>query len=125
MGLLAGDWLPFGAGYLCQLPTTQRTKTMNDREILAACLRWHTLHVHRLEIGAEQRCYQKEQKQRTGFGGSDLEIGRRLTAAKRLELAALRQLAKVCQKMRSSQQQVSDASVIDVPMRLTVDRTTG
>ena len=87
---------------------------MNDREILAACLRWHTLHVHRLEIGAEQRQYQKEQKERTGFGGSDYAISQRLTAAKRLELAALRQLAKVCAKVRGNQQQVSDADVIDV-----------
>lgn len=68
---------------------------MNDREILAATLRWHTAHARRLEIGAEQRRYQSEQKQRTGFGGSDFEISQRLTAAKRPELAALRQLAKV------------------------------
>ena len=98
---------------------------MNDREILAACLRWHTAHAHRLEIGAEQRRFVLAQKQRSGFGGSDLEISRRLTAAKRVELAAMRALAKVCQKMRASQQQVSDANVIDVPMRLTMDRTTG
>ena len=98
---------------------------MNDREILAACLRWHTAHARRLVIGAEQRQYQKEQKERTGFGGSDYGISQRLTAAKRVELAALRALAKVCQKMRASQQQVSDANVIDVPMRLTMDRTTG
>lgn len=97
---------------------------MNDREILAACLRWHTLHVHRLKIGAEQRRFVLEQKQRTGFGGSDLEISRRLTAAKRVELAALRQLAKVCAKVRGNQQQVSDADVIDVPLRL-VNRATG
>ena len=97
---------------------------MNDREILAACLRWHTLHVHRLEIGAEQRQYQKEHKQRTGFGGSDLEISCRLTAAKRVELAALRALAKVCAKVRGNQQRVTDADVIDVPMRLTCDRLT-
>ena len=92
---------------------------MNDREILAACLRWHTAHVRRLEIGAEQRRYQTEQKQRTGFGGSDFEISQRLTAAKRPELAALRALAKVCANVRGNQQQVSDADVIDVPMLLT------
>ena len=95
---------------------------MNDREILAACLRWHTLHVRRLEIGAEQRQYQKEQKKRTGFGGSDYAISQRLTAAKRPELAALRQLAKVCAKVRGNQQRVSDADVIDVPVRLTYSR---
>ena len=62
-----------------------KDKTMNDREILAACLRWHTAHAHCLEIGAKQRRHQKEQKERTGFGGSDCAISRRLTAAKPLE----------------------------------------
>ena len=95
---------------------------MNDREILAACLRWHTANARRLEISAEQRRFQREQKQRTGFGGSDYEISRRLTAAKRIELAALRALAKACQVMRSSQQQVADADVIDVPIPITHDK---
>lgn len=98
---------------------------MNDREILAACLRWHTAHARRLAIGAEQRRYQSEQKQRIGFGGSDYEISQRLTAAKRVELAALRVLAKLCAKVRGKQHQLSDAAVIDVPMRLTVNRATG
>lgn len=97
---------------------------MTDREILAAALRWHTAHARRLEIGAEQRRFVLEQKQRTGFGGSDLEISRRLTAAKRVELAALRALAKVCAKVRGNQQQVTDADVIAVPMRLTCNRLT-
>ena len=44
----------------------------------------------------EQRHYQQQQKQLTGFGGSDLELSRRLTAAKRIEQAALRQLAALC-----------------------------
>ncbi len=97
---------------------------MNDREILAAALRWHTAHGCRMVIGAEQRRYQSEQKQRTGFGGSDLEISRRLTAAKRVELAALRALAKVCASVRGNQKHIVDAGVIDVPMRLTYDRLT-
>ena len=97
---------------------------MNDREILAAALRWHTLHVRRLEIGAEQRRYQAEQKQRTGFGGTDYGISQRLTAAKRPELAALRALAAICAKVRGNQQQVSDADVIDVPVLITYDRFT-
>ena len=98
---------------------------MNDREILATCLRWHTAHARRLEIGAEQRRFQLEQKQRNGFGGSDYEISQRLTAAKRVELAALRALAKVCQQMRTRQQQTTDANVIDVPMLLIHERPTG
>ena len=94
---------------------------MNDREILAACLRWHTANARRLEIGAEQRRFQREQKQRTGFGGSDLEISRRLTAAKRVELAALRALAAICAKVRSSH--IDDADAIDAPVLLTCDRS--
>ena len=90
---------------------------MNDREILAACLRWHTAHTARLVIGAEQRRYQQTQMQRTGFGGSDFGISQRLTAAKRLEQSALRDLAKLCTSVRG--QQIDDADVIDVPMRLT------
>src|SRR5450830_1012621 len=95
----------------------ENQEPMNDREILAACLRWHTAHVRRLEIGAEQRRYQIEQKQRTGFGGSDYEISQRLTAAKRPEQAALRALAAICAKVRGSH--IDDADVIDVPMLLT------
>ena len=91
---------------------------MNDREILAAALRWHTAHKRRMVIGAEQRRYQLEQKQRTGFGGSDLEISRRLTAAKRVELAVLRALAKVCASVRGSQKHIVDADVMDVLPRL-------
>ncbi len=94
---------------------------MNDREILAACLRWHTLHVRRLGIGAEQRRYQAEQKQLTGFGGSDYGISQRLTAAKRPEVAALRDLAAICAKVRGSQGRIDDAYVIDVHMLLTSD----
>lgn len=94
---------------------------VNEREILVAALSWHTLHVRRLEISAEQRRYQAEQKQRTGFGGSDYGISQRLTAAKRPELGALRALAAICAKVRGSQQQVSDADVIDVPARLTCE----
>lgn len=89
---------------------------MNDREILAAALRWHTAHVRRLEIGAEQRRYQQAKKLRTGFGGSDYGISQRLTAAKRPEQAALRALAAICAKVRCSH--VDDADVTDVPVLL-------
>ena len=95
---------------------------MNDREILATCLRWHTAHARRLEIGAEQRRFQLEQKQRNGYGGSDSQLSQRLTAAKRVELAALRALAKVCAKVRGNQRQVRDADVIDVPVRLSYSK---
>ena len=95
---------------------------MIDREILVAALRWHTAHDRRMVIGAEQRRYQLEQKQRAGFGGSSVEIGKRLTAEKRIELSALRALAKVCAKVRSCQQHVVDADVIDLPVLLPRNR---
>lgn len=92
---------------------------MNDREILAACLRWHTAHVRRLEIGAELRRYRLEQKQSTGFSGSDHAISQRLTAAKRPELAALRALAAICAKVRG--RHIDDADVMDVPVLIADD----
>jgi len=90
---------------------------MNDLKILAAALRWHTARVRRLEIGAEQRHYQLMKKKLTGLGGSSYEIGLRLTAAKRPEQAALRELAKLCANVRGHH--IDDADVIDVHMRLT------
>ena len=89
---------------------------MNDLKILAAALRWHTARVRRLEIGAEQRRYLVAQKKRMGIGGSSTEIGQRLTAAKRPEQAALRELAKLCAEVRGHH--IDDADVIDVPMLL-------
>lgn len=87
---------------------------MNDREILAACLRWHAARLRRMAIGAEQRQFVLEQKQRTGFGGTDVGISLRLTAAKRVEQAALRKMAAMCAKVRDGQQQAEDACVIDL-----------
>ena len=85
-----------------------------DGEVIATCLRWHTAHTHRLEVGAELRRYQLAQKQHTGFGGSDLDISRRLTAAKRKELAARRALAKLCAKVRGEHQRMAATDVIDM-----------
>ena len=87
---------------------------MSDLEIVTAALRWHTLHERRMVIGGEQRKFQQTRKQLTGFGGSDSSIGQRLTAAKRLELAAMRSLAKHCARARG--QQIDDADVIDIDM---------
>lgn len=110
-------------------------KATNDREVVAACLRWHTAHARRLEIGATKRRMDnatKEAYDRNGFHPSDpgyleacrvriaaSEAGERLTPAKRTELAALRALAAICAKVRGSQGRIADADVIDVPMRLT------
>ena len=98
------------------------TTTTIEREVLIAVLRWHTAHVYRLEISREQRRYQAAQKKSAGFGGSDLDISRRITAAKRPELAALRALAAICTKLRGSP--IDDADVIDAPVLLTHGRTT-
>ena len=98
---------------------------MNDPEILAAALRWHTAHTKRLTIGAENARLQKAERadyrsgQRRYFGPSSLDTGPLLTAVKRTELAALRNLAKVCAKTRG--QQIDDADVIDLPVMLTCD----
>lgn len=92
---------------------------MKDSDITSAALRWHTVNQHRLEIGAEQGRYQMDQKQRNGFGGSSHEIGQRLTAAKRMELAALRQLAKACSTARLRQKEVDDVVEIELPTKVT------
>jgi hypothetical protein len=91
---------------------------MIDREITAAALRWHTARTKRLAIGAEQRRYQKEQKQRTGFGGASSDIGKHLTSARRLELAAARKLFTLCTKVREIQLQTEEpGEAIDVEAR--------
>ncbi len=100
---------------------------MSDHEILTAALRWHTIHTKRLAIGAENARRQKAERadyrdgQRRYFGPSSGDTGPLLTAIKRTELAALRNLAKVCAKVRDSQHDVVDADVIDLPMMLTCD----
>ena len=100
---------------------------MNDPEILAAALRWHTVHTKRLTIGAENARRLKAERAdyrdgtRRYFGPSSGDTGPLLTAIKRTELAALRNLAKVCAKVRTNQNDVVDVDVIDVPMLLTCD----
>ena len=92
---------------------------MTDREILAAALRWHRAHETRLEANTASNRFKAEQKKLTGFGGADRALSRQVTAAKRVELAALRELAKVCAKVRSSQKQVDYAAeVFDVEVKL-------
>lgn len=92
---------------------------MTDREILAAALRWHTAHTARMEATTVSNRFKTNEKKRTGFGGSDVALSRQVTAAKRVELAALRELARVCSKVRDGQKQVDDAAeVFDVEVRL-------
>jgi len=92
---------------------------MNDREILTATLRWHTAHTTRMEATTASNRFKTDEKRRTGFGGADSELSARVTAAKRIELAALRNLARVCDKVRGNQKQVDDASeVFDVEVKL-------
>ncbi|MBC7548276.1 MAG: hypothetical protein H7224_06500 [Polaromonas sp.] len=82
---------------------------MNDREILTATLRWYTAHEARMKATTISNRFKSERKKRTGFGGADFELSASVTAAKRVELAALRELAKVCAKVRGHQRDVDDA----------------
>jgi hypothetical protein len=86
---------------------------MNDREIVAAALRWHTAHAARLVVSAEKRREQQHSKQHRGYSSASSVTDKRHTEAKRLELAALRALAKACMKVRQSD--VTTIEVIDVP----------
>lgn len=79
---------------------------MNDTELTAAALRWHTAHVRRLAEGKEKRRLDA-QLRASGDGAWCLQrvtqqndAGRHLTELKRKELAALRELAKACAKQR-------------------------
>jgi hypothetical protein len=100
---------------------------VNDPEVLAAALRWHTAYIKRLTIGAENARRLKAERADYGdgprryFGPSSLETSPLVTAAKRIELAALRSLAKVCEKVRANQTTVVDVDVIDTPKRLIWD----
>ena len=93
--------------------------TGNDRTIAAAALRWHTAHARRLAIGAEKRRWDKAAKEDGSVWSSASaqasDAAARLTPAKRVELAALRALAKACEKERESRCQIEDAVlVVDV-----------
>jgi hypothetical protein len=81
---------------------------MNDREILAACLRWHTTHERRMAASSRLYEHKKAEKQRTGYFSSAYDLSVEVTEAKRLERAALRALAKVCASVRTNQQGVTD-----------------
>lgn len=93
--------------------------TTNDRAIVTAALRWHTAHAKRLAIGADKRRWDKAAKEDGSMfsraGAQAADAAARLTPAKRVDLAALRTLAKACAKERESRHQIEDAAmVIDV-----------
>jgi hypothetical protein len=93
---------------------------MNNQEILASALRWHTTHQRRLAASAKLYEHKKAKKQSTGYFSSDYQLSLKVTEARRLERAALRQLAKLCEVVRGSQ--IDDAAevgtFIDVPCKL-------
>jgi hypothetical protein len=93
---------------------------MTEREILAAVLRWSTAYEARRAICAEQYRYMRDRKKLTGFGGSSVEIGQRLKSARRKEQAAIRDLAKICAKVRRDQKRSVDATytIDDLPVKL-------
>ena len=86
----------------------------HDREIVAAALRWSTANAKRLEIGAVKRradlAYKADGNIWSPAYRSAMDAAARLTPARRVELAALRKLAKVCAKARA--QQVDDADMV-------------
>lgn len=92
---------------------------MTDCAIVTAAMRRHSANTARMIATTASNKFKSEQKRRTGFGGADCELSRRVTVAKRTELAALRTLAKLCTQARG--QQVDDADVIDLPALLTFD----
>ncbi|MFZ2220172.1 MAG: hypothetical protein WAV85_16035 [Rhodoferax sp.] len=98
---------------------------MNDHEIMTAALKWHTIYTKRLTIGKEnaKRLKAERADYQDGhpryFGPCPGETAPLLTAIKRKELAALRELARVCAKVRGHQREVDDArQVVDVEVKL-------
>lgn len=88
----------------------------HDLAINAAALRWHTAYLARLEASAAANKAKADSKRLTGIGSSDGELSARVTAHKRTEQAAMRDLAKACQQAR--QQHVDDAAqVFDVEVK--------
>lgn len=91
----------------------------NDRELIHAAMQWHAAHARRLAIGIEKRRLDKEIKA-DGFEAMfspkrkmQGDAARRLTVAKRKELATLRLLAKACVRQRGH---FDLADVIDLDM---------
>ena len=83
---------------------------MNEREIVAATLRWHTARTHRLLVGAQKR----RADELDGFGAMSLQMekSRELTQARRVEQTALRTLAKGCKEHRRHLGMVEDAELV-------------
>lgn len=79
----------------------------NDLQLTHAALLWHAAHERRMSIGTEKRRIDKEIKADGNCNlfsplyQKQLNIGRQLTEAKRIELAALRLLSKACAKQRA------------------------
>lgn len=99
---------------------------MNDREIVFAALYWHAARKRRMSIGAEKRRLDIAVKEsdadsaletmatRWRLRSMQSDAASRLTPAKRVELAALRQLAKACDDHRGRLDRVDDAELVDV-----------
>jgi hypothetical protein len=83
---------------------------MNDREIAIAALRWHTARDHRLVVGTQKR----RADEVNGLRAIHLQVetSKRLSQAKRIEQAALRALAKACEKQRSRLERAEDADLV-------------
>lgn len=81
---------------------------MNDHEIVAAALRWHKAYAIRLIVSSEKRREKHHSKQQRGYAIASSATAKRHSEARRLELAALRALSKVCASVRTNRQDVTD-----------------
>lgn len=90
---------------------------LSEMEAQCARVDQYRAHEARLAAGTASNKFKSEQKRTTGFGGADCDLSRRVTAAKKIELAALRELTRACTKFRGGLRQADDADeIIDVKL---------
>lgn len=73
-------------------------QTFVNSTLPGLALNWYHARQARMVVSTEQRQHKQAMKLRTGFGGASHVIGMRLSAAKRVEMAAARALAQACAK---------------------------
>lgn len=73
-------------------------QTFANSTLPGLALNWYHARQARMVVGAEQRQHKQAMKLRTGIGSASHVISIRLSAAKRVELAAAKALAQACAK---------------------------
>lgn len=104
---------------------------MNDNELTAAALRWHSARTVRLAIGARKRKLDAQEKAGGDCGWSlqrrmeQIDVERELAEARRHESAALRCLSKACARQRGHLQAADivelDGAVVVLPAAALLD----